>query len=214
MLCYLQFQIFFVDENRLICNSYQISFVFFYVRRCSTRKTHWSSLVAPYTWPFRFQSTRSCHCLVVSLFLANRHCVFRIAVCEKKTKQERWSLLTFPDGISTPLKASSATRGPCPRWSLIRGCRSNRAMEEHTSSEKWWSSMRRFLNDPRGISCRWLNSMGTSLGRRPALAGFVVDQAIVWADPHATRFVCLPWKAIHRRHQHPFKITELFWGKS
>jgi len=123
------------------------------------------------------------------------------------TWQDKFSLLAFPDGISTPLKASNATRGPCPRWSLIRGCRSNRAIEEHTSSEKWWSSIRRFLSDPKGISCRWLNSMGTSLGRRPALAGFVVDQAIVWAEPHATRFVCLPLKRKHRRHQHRIKIS-------
>lgn len=151
---------------------------------------------------------RSSHCLFVRLFLTNRHCMFCIADSLFMLRgQERWSLLTFPEGISTPLKASSATKGPCPRWSFIRGCRSNRAIEEHTSSEKWWSSIRRFLNDPRAISCRWLNSMGTSLGRRPALAGFVVDQAIVWADPHATRFVCLPWKAVHRRHQHHFKIS-------
>lgn len=179
-----------MDGKRFIGNLFPNIFCFFF-----RAKAHWSSLVVQCIRPLRLQSIRSCYCLFDRLFLSNLHvhCVFLIVGdLLMLRRQEKWPLLTFPAGISTPLKASSATRGPCPRWSLIRGCRSNKATEEHTSSEKWWSSMRRLLNDPRGISCRWLNSMGTSLGRRPALAGFVVDQAIVWAEPHATRFVCLP----------------------
>lgn len=185
-----------------------MTFYLLFVRRRIVRKAHLSWLATPNIWPWRLQSIQLCHCLFARLFLSKRRYMFRISDGLVMLRwQDQFSLLAFPDGISTPLKTSNATRGPCPRWSLIRGCRSNRAIEEHTSSEKWYSSIRRFLSDPKGISCRWLNSMGTSLGRRPALAGFVVDQAIVWAEPHATRFVCLPFKGKHKRHQHRIKIS-------
>ena len=34
--------------------------------------------------------------------------------------------------------------------------------------------------------------MGTAAGRRPALTGLWVDQARLWAEPHATRLIFLP----------------------
>lgn len=65
-------------------------------------------------------------------------------------------------------------------------------MDGQKRSEKWCSRIRRFLRAVIGMFCRWLYSMGMAEGSFPALTALLVDQAKLWADPQATRFIFFP----------------------
>ena len=68
-------------------------------------------------------------------------------------------------------------------------------MPGQNMSEKWWSNTRRFRSKVGDISCRISYSSGTAVGSLLVATGLFVDQAKVWADPQATRFIFLPCKA-------------------
>ena len=83
-----------------------------------------------------------------------------------------------------PLVPPLRSRGASCRWNMGR--------EGQNRSEKWCSSTKRFRSDAMHKLCRWFSSMGIAVGSRPALTGLWVDQARLWAEPHATRLIFLP----------------------
>ena len=80
----------------------------------------------------------------------------------------------------------AAPTPPATTSSLCRVCREKRLRDLQKRLEKWWRSMSRLRRTGMGRVCRWLNSMGTLLGRLQTSLRRMEDQQTVWAEPHET----------------------------
>ena len=146
------------------------------------KKSKWCPSI--FTWPGQFRV-----CLIqkkVQIVPALRRKSY-LSILKQVCK-----LQTFAEDTSTPRNKSAPTGVSTWRRLAMSSPRSNMGIDGQKRSEKWCRRTNLFLRTGISMCCRWLYSIGTTVGTFPALTGLFVDHAKLCAEPQATWVIFFP----------------------